>query len=199
MVLKTVENKIPVRIDWTKNTDAKNECQIVMNSDDFFGTRTSIRSKIQRFKNKYLDLIEESKKLAKTKNKKTGKFTSKHWWRLGKLLNDFNQEIDGQFVISNYTQAISRDLRGFEMSDTEVGVVCQFATFFDRDEVSEKISIAHYREFCWKKNQLEEVNLLEQEKENIQKMSKEGTLRDHKKYRIYLKEKIEFEKNGGRQ
>ena len=194
-MLKTVTEKIPVRIDWTKNSSGEYDVQIVMNSSDFFGTGTSIRSKIQRFKNKYLVLIEDSKKLAKTKNKKDRKFTSKHWWRLGKLLNDFNQEIDGQFVISNYTEAISRDLQGFEMSDTEVSVACQFANYFKRDEISEKISIAHYREFCWKTNQLIDLNILEKEKENLLKMSENETLGNHKKYREYLKEKIS---NGGR-
>lgn len=194
-MLKTVTEKIAVRIDWTKNASGKYDVQIVMNSGDFFATGPSIRSKIQRFKNKYLDLIEESKKLAKTKNKKGRKFTAKHWWRLGKLLNDFNHEIGGQFIISNYTMAIARDLQGFEMSDTEVGVLGQFANYFKRDEVSEHIPIAYYREFCWKAHRLHDLHIFKKEKVNLLKICLTGTLGNHKKYREYLKEKIS---NGGR-
>ena len=190
MALEQESPKFRVQITSSENQFSNSEIDVVMDVSDVIIRWSEIRKKTRKFKKKYLALIEDSKKIAKSKNKKSRKFTSKHWWRLGKLLNDFNHDIENEFVITNYTQAICRDLKGFEMSDTEVGVICQFARYFDRSEVLEKISIAHYRDFTWKRNQLLECGKLEQEKQKFQNLGKEGKLPDHKKYRKHLQEVI---------
>ena len=58
--------------------------------------------------------------------------------------------------------------------------------WLDGDEVLEEISIAHYRDFTWKRNQLLEHGILDQEKNHLVKMGKEKKLPDHKKYRKQL-------------
>tara|TARA_Y100001936_G_scaffold252314_1_gene311444 strand:+ start:5030 stop:5728 length:699 start_codon:yes stop_codon:yes gene_type:complete len=186
MALEQESQKFRVQITASDNELSNSEIDVVMDVSDVITIGSEIRMKTRKFKKKYLALIEDSKKIAKSKNKKSRKFTSKHWWRLGKLLNDFNHDIENQFVITNYTQAICRDLKGFEMSDTEVGVICQFARYFDRNEVLEEISIAHYRDFTWKRNQLLECGVLEQEKARLVELGKSKNLPDHKKYRKEL-------------
>ena len=45
MVAKTVQ-RISIRIDWTKDEAGKYETQIVMGSNDFFSSGTTIRNQI---------------------------------------------------------------------------------------------------------------------------------------------------------
>jgi len=187
------EQKVLVRISWIQDKKGKPLPEVSMNLDDLCEIGPSVTSKIEKFKKKYFKLIQDSKKIASFKNKKSTKkkkFSSLDWWKLGKLIDDFNKNIENEFEILNYTEAIYKALDGFQMSDTEVGVICQFARYFDRSEVSEKISIAHYRDFTWKRNQLLECGILEQEKLKLEKLGKEGKLPDHKKYRKYLQEVI---------
>ena len=126
--------------------------------------------------------------MAKSKNKRTKKkFQSSDFWKLGNLLFDFNKEVENEFFITNYTEAISRDMKGFYLSDTEVGVLGQFVRYFKKNEVFDIISFAHYRDFTWKWNQLSERGLLEQEKQKFLELGKKGKLPDHKKYRNQLK------------
>ena len=191
MVAKTVQ-RISVRIDWTKDEAGKYETQIVMGSNDFFSSGLTIRKQIKQFKKRYIKLIDDAKKLAKSKNKRTkNKFQSSDFWKLGKILFDFNKEVENEFFITNYTEAISRDMKGFYLSDTEVGVLGQFVQYFKKNEVFDIISFAHYRDFTWKWNQLSERGLLEQEKQKFLELGKKEKLPDHKKYRNQLKLLIE--------
>ena len=189
MALKQESQKISVKITESDNKFSNSKIDIIMDLSNVITLGSEIRSKTRKFKKEYLELIENAKKIASVKNqkiKKKKKFSSIDWWNLGKLLDDFNKKIENEFVITNYTQAISRDLEGFELSDTEVGVIRQFARYFRKEEVLEEISIAHYRDFTWKRNQLSEYGILRQEKNRLVKMGKEKKLPDHKKYRKEL-------------
>ena len=189
MALKQESQKIRVEIAESDNKFSKSKIDIIMDVSNVITLGSEIRSKTRKFKKEYLKLIADAKKIASTKNKKfkkKKKFSSLDWWNLGKLLDDFNKKIENEFVIKNYTQSICRDLEGFELSDTEVGVIRQFARYFTKDEVLEEISIAHYRDFTWKRNQLLEHGILDQEKNRLVKMGKEKKLPDHKKYRKEL-------------
>ena len=177
--MKRTVQKISVRIDWTKDDTGKYETQIVMGSNDFFSSGTTIRNEIKQFKKRYIKLIEDARKLAKSKNKRANKkFQSSDFWKLGKILFDFNKEVENEFFITNYTEAISRDMKGFYLSDTEVGVLGQFVQYFKKNEVFDIISFAHYRDFTWKWNQLSERGLLEQEKQKFLELGKKGKLPD---------------------
>ena len=167
MALKQESQKIRVEIAESDNKFSKSKIDVIMDVSNVITLGSEIRSKTRKFKKKK-------------------KFSSLDWWNLGKLLDDFNKKIENEFVIKNYTQAICRDLEGFELSDTEVGVIRQFARYFTKDEVLEEISIAHYRDFTWKRNQLLEHGILDQEKNRLVKMGKEKKLPDHKKYRKEL-------------
>ena len=191
MDLITLE-KIPIRIDWSIDKSNNYQVEIVMNTSDFFSSGTIIRKQIMQFKKRYIKLIEEAKKLARSKNKRTkNKFQSSDFWKLGKILFDFNKEVENEFFITNYTEAISRDMKGFYLSDTEVGVLGQFVQYFKKNEVFDIISFAHYRDFTWKWNKLSERGLLEQEKQKFLELGKKEKLPDHKKYRNQLKLLIE--------
>ena len=65
MVVKTVQ-KISVRIDWSKDDTGKYETQIVMGTNDFFSSGITIRNQIKQFKKRYIKLIDDAKKLAKS-------------------------------------------------------------------------------------------------------------------------------------
>ena len=59
MALETPSQKIPIRIDWTKDTAGVVKTQIVMNSNDFFASSTEISDSIKEFKKRYLALVKK--------------------------------------------------------------------------------------------------------------------------------------------
>ena len=171
MDLITLE-KIPIRIDWSLDKSDNYQVEIVMNTSDFFSSGTEIRSKLKDFKEKYLKLIAGTKKLSKPGQRKK----SSEYWKLSKLLVDFNKETENEFFITNYSDALARDLDGFKLSKVSLGMLFQFADYFTEDEVLDSISYSHYRILVNKGKKLQKYNLLEKQKKRLLELHKKGNL-----------------------
>jgi hypothetical protein len=183
--LETVNEKIPVRITWMKNEKGKIEPEVLIDLDDVFSEGISISKKIEKFKKRYHQFLSDVKKLAnKNKQKKASDY-----WKLSRLLIEFNNKIEREFFIINYVEAISKDMNGFHLSKTQVGRLFQFANYFKKNEINDTISYSHYRELTDKRNQLVELDLFEREKKKLLELSDKGKLPSHRTaYRNYLNE-----------
>ena len=51
-----------------------------------------------------------------------------HFWKIGKLLSDFNKSIKNEFEITNYNQAVIRDFGLYNKS--VLGDILQFCIYF---------------------------------------------------------------------
>ena len=180
-----MEGKIPVRITWMKNEKGIIESEVLIGLDDVFSEGISISKKIEKFKKRYHQFLSDVKKLAnKNKQKKASDY-----WKLSRLLIEFNNKIEREFFIINYVEAISKDMNGFHLSKTQVGRLFQFANYFKKNEINDTISYSHYRELTDKRNQLVELDLFEREKKKLLELSDKGKLPSHRTvYRNYLNE-----------
>ena len=182
MVTKTVQ-RISVRIDWTKNEAGKYETQIVMGSNDFFSSGATIRNEIKQFKRKYLDFVKKAQDIM-PKNKSERK--SSHFWKIGELLYNFNKEVENEFFITNYSEALMRDLEYFKSPRT-IAYILELGKFFKRNEISDSIPITLYLELLQKRNAVQHRNLFEKEKSRLLKLAKEKKLPIKMEYRNQLK------------
>ena len=182
MVAKTVQ-RISVRIDWTKDDAGKYETQIVMGSNDFFSSGTTIRNQIKQFKRKYLDFVKKAQDIM-PKNKSERK--SSHFWKIGELLYNFNKEVENEFFITNYSEALMRDFEYFKSPRT-IAYILELGKFFKRNEISDSIPITLYLELLQKRNAVQQRNLFEKEKSRLLKLAKEKKLPIKMEYRNQLK------------
>ena len=182
MVVKTVQ-KISVRIDWSKDDTGKYETQIVMGSNDFFSSGTAIRKQIKQFKRKYLDFVKKAQDIM-PKNKSERK--SSHFWKIGELLYNFNKEVENEFFITNYSEALMRDFEYFKSPRT-IAYILELGKFFKRNEISDSIPITLYLELLQKRNAVQQRNLFEKEKSRLLKLAKEKKLPIKMEYRNQLK------------
>ena len=182
MVAKTVQ-RISVRIDWTKDDTGKYETQIVMGSNDFFSSGATIRNEIKQFKRKYLDFVKKAQDIM-PKNKSERK--SSHFWKIGELLYNFNKEVENEFFITNYSEALMRDFEYFKSPRT-IAYILELGKFFKRNEISDSIPITLYLELLQKRNAVQQRNLFEKEKSRLLKLAKEKKLPIKMEYRNQLK------------
>ena len=160
---------ITIRIDWSLDKSDNYQVEIVMNTSDFFSSGQEIRSKLKDFKEKYLKLIADAKKLSKRKK-------ASEYWNLSKLLVDFNKETENEFFITNYADALVRDLDGFDLARSTLAMILQFTDYFTEDEILDSISYSHYRVLINKGKKLQKYNLLEKEKKKLLELHKKGKL-----------------------
>ena len=183
MALEQSLDKIPIRIIRSKNQLGKFQEDIIMDCNDAISFGPSIRTKIRKFKKRYSKLLDDIKKLSKKGKRKP----ASDYWKIGQLIIDFNKNIEKEFVIINYRQAIARIGKKHSLSDSTTQLVEEFAKTFKKEEVLDEIPFNFYLEFVYKQSQLASKNLLKQEKARLLKLGKKGKLSDHKKYRNELK------------
>ena len=176
-----MKEKIPVRITWIKNEKGKVESEVLIGLEHVFDGGISISKKIEKFKKRYIELVKKSQKIMpKDKSKRK----TSHFWKIGKLLYDFNKSIENEFEITNYQQAVIRDFGLYDRS--QVGHIIQFGEFFKKKDISDEISMSTYLELIWKANLLKKAGNLEKEKKRLLRRAKDKTLSPHKEYRKEL-------------
>ena len=190
MDLITLE-KIPIRIDWSLDKSDNYQVEIVMNTSDFFSSGTEIRSKLKDFKEKYLKLIVDVKELSKPGQRKK----TSHYWKLSKLLVDFNKETENEFFITNYSDALARDLDGYNLSKTTLVCLFKFANYFTEDEILDVIPSTYYLRLVSMRNKLQRYNLFEQEKKKLFELGKKGKLPGTVTYTKDKHGKVVFKEN----
>ena len=179
--------KIPIRIDWSIDKSNNYQVEIVMNTSDFFSSGTTIRNQIKQFKRKYLDFVKKAQDIM-PKNKSERK--SSHFWKIGELLYNFNKEVENEFFITNYSEALMRDLEYFKSPRT-IAYILELGKFFKRNEISDSIPITLYLELLYKRNAVQQLNLFEKEKSRLLKLAKEKKLPIKMEYRNQLNLLIE--------
>jgi len=172
--------KIPVKIVEITTPSGETIKEVMIDVFDFYNIE-EVDNKIKNFRKQYFEIVKKAQKIMP--KKKTDRKAS-HFWKIGKLLYDFNKSIENEFEITNYTKAIIRDFGLYDKS--HVGHTLQFGEFFNKKDISNSIPMSTYLELIWKANILKENSLLEKEKKRLLKMAKDKTLPPHKEYRIEL-------------
>jgi len=187
--------KVPVKIVQIKDIHGTKKISIMLDVAYYIDTSENPDTKVRKFRDLYFELIERAKKIRresmkkKTKSKKSRRHIStKDTWKMCNLLSEFNDKIENEFLITNYKEAYSRD---FGMSMRSIRAFLDFGKYFSEDEVVDAVPYSIYMEIPFVINSLRERGLLDQEKQWLLKMSKEGNMPKRDEYRQHLKRVLE--------
>ena len=186
--------KIPVKIvQYTINGETRKNIMIDML--DTYDIEGDVEIEIITFKKKYFGLVKKAEKLFFGSNldkTRTKNLSSSTCWELGNLFQKFDSDIKNNFVITNYSVALERD---FGRSSKYIRELIIFSKLFKEKEILDSIPMAIYRALVWKKNQLDDVGILEKEKKRLMKMGKEKKCPGREEYKIELINAIKTKKS----
>ena len=185
-------NKIPIKIVELSSPSGQIAIDVMIDVYDFDDIENP-QQKIKEFKKKYFELVEKAKNIMPEKREE--KIPSVYW-KIANLFKKFSDSTTNRFEITNYNEALERD---FGLSYRYVRELIIFATLFKKNEIHDSISMAIYRALVWKKNQLEEIGELKNEKLRLIKRAKNNESIKREAYKKELNELIKTKlKSGGK-
>ena len=157
---------------------------------NYLNTGENPEAKLKKFKKLYFDTVKAAKKIfygSSGEEKKYQDSPSSLYWNLGELLRKFNDAIENEFEITNYTEAISRD---FGLSKDYIYDLLTVVKFFKKSEILDSIYFSYYRALKRKRKDLTRIGLFEKEKKRLNKLGKEKKLPGREQYKKELIEII---------
>ena len=182
-------NKIPIKIVELSSPSGQTAIDVMIDVYDFESIENP-QQKIKEFKEKYFELVKKAKNIMP--DKKEEKIPSVYW-KIGDLFKKFSDSTTNRFEITNYNEALERD---FGLSSRYVHELIIFVTLFKKNEIHNSISMSIYRAFVWKKNQLEEIGELKNEKLRLVKRAKNNESIKREDYKKELNKLVKL-KSGG--
>ena len=177
--------KIPIQIVELTSPSGIKAVDVMIDVYDYHNIEQG-QEKIKQFKKKYFKLVKKAEKLFFDSNlnkTRTKNLSSSTCWKLGNLFQKFDDDIKNNFVITNYAEALERD---FGRSNRYIEELMIFSKLFKEKEILDSIPMAIYRALVWKKNQLDEIGILEKEKNRLTKMGKNKNQPGREEYKIQL-------------
>ena len=144
------------------------------------------KKKLLVLKKKYFKLVKKAKKLFFDSNShktKLKNLPSSKYWKLGNLFSEFYNDVNNNFIITNYNEALERD---FGRSSVYIRELIIFSKLFEENEISDFIPMVIYRALVWKKNQLNKNGILKKEKKRLMNMGKNKKCPSREVYKIEL-------------
>jgi hypothetical protein len=182
-------NKIPIKIVELSSPSGQTAIDVMIDVYDFDDIENP-QQKIKEFKKKYFELVEKAQKLMPKKREE--KIPSVYWI-IGNFFNKFSISTTNLFEITNFDQALERD---FGLSYRYVRELIIFVNLFKKNEIHDSISMSIYRALVWKKNQLEEIGELKNEKLRLIKRAKNNESIKREAYKKELNELVESKSRG---
>jgi len=184
-----------VRIVQTQDIHGTKKISVRIDVRYYLDTEGNPEKQIKKFKKLYLDTVKSAKKLfygTKTgEEKKYQDLSSSLYWKLGELLRKFNEAIENEYEITNYTEAISRD---FGLSKDYIYDLLTVVKFFKKNEILDSVYFSYYRALKRKRNVLVKLGIFDQEKKRLNKMGKAKKLPGREKYKEELIQLISHKK-----
>lgn len=178
--------RIPVKVIQVKDMHGKQHTSVMLDMNFFFQPTDTYHQRLEDFKSKYLKLLEEARGVIKNHSKRKGR-NAMFYWSLGELLSEFKSSITSDFYFTNYLDALERDLK---ISNRYIGIMIDFADFYEKNEVSNTIPMSHYFEVLSKARKLKQRGRLGLAKQDLVRLSSKNMLPDHKSLRKNLAEML---------
>ena len=186
-------NKIPIKIVDLTSPSGQTAIDVMIDVYDY-GDIKNPQQKIKKFKKKYFEIVKKAEKLFYGKGDEKKKYQylpSSVYWNLGILLEKFNNEIENEFEIKNYTEAISRD---FDLSKDYIYDILTVVQVFKKNQIIDSVKFSYYRALKRKRSELNKLNLFQKEITRLNQMGSEDKLPGREKYKIELIHIIENSK-----
>ena len=187
----TRTKKIPVRIVQTQDMHGTKKISIMIDVAHYIDTGENPEKKLKKFKKIYFDTVKAAKKLfygTSEQEKKYQNLPSSLYWNLGELLRKFNDAIENEYEVTNYTEAISRD---FGLSKDYIYDLLTVAKLFKKNEILDSVYFSYYRALKRKRRDLVRLGLFEKEKKRLNKLGKQNKLPGREQYKKELIEIIQ--------
>ena len=178
--------KIPVRIVQTEDMHGTKKISIMIDVAYYVDSGSDPERKLRKFKKLYLDMVARGKKLfygASREGARHQSLPSSLYWSLGELLLRFNNAVENGYVITNYTEAVSRD---FGLSKNYVRDLLIISKIFKKDEISDHVYFAYYLVLKKKRRELVRLGLFEKEKKRLGRLGRQNRLPGREQYRKEL-------------
>ena len=146
-------NKIPIKIVELSSPNGEIAIDVMIDIYDYHDIENP-QQKIKKFKKKYFEIVKEAEKLFYGKGDEKKKYQylpSSVYWNLGILLEKFNKEIENEFEIKNYTEAISRD---FDLSKDYIYDILTVVQVFKKNQILDSVPFSYYRALKRKRSDL---------------------------------------------
>ena len=98
-------------------------------------------------------------------------------------MNNFNKQIENEFEITNYIEAVSRD---FGLSKDYISDMLTIVKIFNKTEIIDSVPFSYYRALKRKYSELKKLSLFEKEKKRLNKMGKSKRLPGRERYKEEL-------------
>ena len=155
------KNKIPVRVVQTEDMHGTKKISILLDVIHYIDTGENPEKKLTKFKKLYFDTVKTTKKLfygtTSGEEKKYQDLPSSLYWNLGELLRKFNEAIENEYEITNYTEAISRD---FGLSKDYIYDLLTVVKLFKKSEIIDSVYFSYYRALKRKRKDLIRLDVL---------------------------------------
>src|SRR3989304_7217878 len=139
------KQKIPVKIVQAQDMYGNKKIAVMLDVSYYLETKKFSQEKINTFKKLYLETVSKARKLFygdENIAKKYQNVPSTVYWKLGELLRKFNEKIENEFIITNYTQALHRD---FGLSKDYVYDLLVISKLFTKNEIIDSVPLSYYR------------------------------------------------------
>ena len=180
------KQKIPVKIVQAQDMYGNKKIAVMLDVSYYLETKKFSQEKINTFKKLYLETVSKARKLFygdENIEKKYQNVPSTVYWKLGELLRKFNEKIENEFIITNYTQALHRD---FGLSKDYVYDLLVISKLFTKNEIIDSVPFSYYRALMRKSNELKKQNLLQKEKLRLNKIGRTNKLPGRENYKKEL-------------
>jgi len=177
------EKKIPISISWIQHQDGKLEPEVNLSIDDFVEFNGSIVDAIVKVKKDYQKLLQKTERLkiaTKTKN-------SKKIWMLCKILSEFNEKLESNFIIQDSVETFSKDIN---MSMRYIRNCINFVKYFSYYDVSKYVPFTYYNIVTDFGPSLYRLKLLKKEKQFLKKCGENDCLPPREQYRRHIRKII---------
>lgn len=184
MAVKT--KKIPVKIVQTQDIHGNKKVGVMIDLGYYLDTKVDPKEKIEKFKKLYFETVTKARKLfygSDELGKKYQNIPSSTYMNLAIILRKFNEAIENEFVITNYTQALHRD---FGLSRDYVQDLLVISKLFKKTQILDSVPFSYYRALMRKSNELKKYNMFDDELIRLNKMGKIKTLSGRENYKKEL-------------
>ena len=171
--------KFPIKIVETTTPAGEVIKEIMLDMADYRDIKGDTLKKIQDFKKKYFAMIEKIKKLFDENQT----YSSITYYKIGRLVQEFNNEIKNEFEIKNYAESISRDLGLSRNYINDILIVVQV---FKQSQIIDEIPFSYYIVLKGKRSDLKKIKMFEKEIKRLNKMGKASKLSGREAYKTEL-------------
>ena len=185
-----ITKKIPVKIVKVHDIHGKKDTSMMLDLSYYFESKGNSNKRVQQFKKLYDNVVKEINDLFFEGNnkRKYRNLPSSLYYKLGIIIEQFNQKIENDFFITNYDEALHRD---FGLSKDYIYDLRIISKIFNKKEIIDSVPFSYYRALMRKKTQFDKYDRFNDEKKCLNELGKKNKLSGRENYKKELNQTLE--------